>query len=738
MTDNFSLSRTRAGKLQPDLLPRSLAAGVLAFLLQVVLVVSFTALIFSGPLAPSLPYGIGLLVAGDAVLTAVVTLLSSYAGSIAVEQDVPSAVLAVAATALLASLPRMTSPAQQFSTIVVMIAGTTLGTGLFLTLLGALKLGRLVRFLPYPVMGGFLAGTGYLLTMGGLGVMLNSGTSLQMFMPDQWMRWVPGLVLGAVMLFATERFKHPLTLPVTFALAFAGFYLLAVLTRTNLAQLSSGGWLLGPFPAGSLWQFPFSPAMLSQVNWAALVSQWPNLATVPLVSVVALLLNASGIELVVKRDIDLDRELFAAGAGNLAGGLVGGTVGYHAISLSTLSYAVSGGRRLPGILVALLMGVIAVSGASLFGYLPRMVLAALLVYLGLGLLVEWIYRAWFRFPRIDFAILLAILVVIAVRGFLEGVGIGLILAVSLFLVSYSRIPVARYALSGKTYRSRVQRSPQEQQVLDRHSDELYVLKLHGFIFFGTADRLFEQIRERTRQARLSPLRFVVLDFALVSGLDSTALLSFEKLLRLVKQQEMTLVMAGLQGRTREQFAKGEFRAPPQVLQFFTDLDRAVEWCENQLTVGLQFVTPTETTLRDELGAILLDHAGVQKLIGYMERMEVAAGEYLIRQGDEADALYFVESGRVTAQLEAPGQKPVRLETTCHGRSVGEIGFYLDIPRTAAVVADEQSVVYRLPRQKLEHIEKTDPEAAYALHRIIVHVLVQRVRHLTNVVDALEH
>ena len=97
----------------------------------------------------------------------------------------------------------------------------------------------------------------------------------------------------------------------------------------------------------------------------------------------------------------------------------------------------------------------------------------------------------------------------------------------------------------------------------------------------------------------------------------------------------------------------------------------------------------------------------------------------------------MECGAVTAQLEADGKAPVRLETIGGGRSVGEIGFYLGIPRTAAVIANERSVVYCLSRANLEEIEKTDPEAAHALHRIVVHVLGQRVRHLTGVVDALE-
>ncbi len=109
----------------------------------------------------------------------------------------------------------------------------------------------------------------------------------------------------------------------------------------------------------------------------------------------------------------------------------------------------------------------------------------------------------------------------------------------------------------------------------------------------------------------------------------------------------------------------------------------------------------------------------------------------MRQGDESDSVFFIESGQFTAQLETPGQEPVRLQTSGAGRSLGEIGFYLGIKRTAAVVAKKPSVVYCLSRRDLARIEKTDPEAASMLHRVVVQVLGERVAHLTRVVDALE-
>jgi len=80
---------------------------------------------------------------------------------------------------------------------------------------------------------------------------------------------------------------------------------------------------------------------------------------------------------------------------------------------------------------------------------------------------------------------------------------------------------------------------------------------------------------------------------------------------------------------------------------------------------------------------------------------------------------------------------VRREALHGGLTVGEIGFYLNTPRTATVVANEPSVVYVLTREQLAELETSDPAAAAALHRIVAQLLSQRVRHLTGVVNVLE-
>jgi SulP family sulfate permease len=724
-------------EFQPDALLKSFTSGLMLSILEIIFAISFSALIFSGPLAGQLPYGIGWIVLGDAVLVGTVALLSSFRGMFSVEQDAPSALIAIATLAVITSMPASATSTQSLATVIVMIAGSTLLTGFFFILLGTFKLGGLVRFLPYPVIGGFLAGTGWAMITGGVSFMTNVPLGLELLQSGLILQWLPGLLLGGVMLIATSRFNSPLALPVVIASATALFYAVAWLARVPVEFLQAEGWLLGAMPSGNLWQFPFHGDFLAQVDWLVLWQHLPTLLPLPLISIMAMLLNTSGIELVIKKEINLSRELVVIGISNILGGLVGGVAGYPAISLTALNHKMNGSKRLPGLITAALIGSTVFVGGAFLTYIPKMILGALLIYVGLGMLIEWVYQAWIKFPLVDLIIILSILGIVIVSGFMQAVAVGLVMTIILFVVSYSRIKVVKHAVSGTSYRSRVTRDRIQQVFLNAQGDQFYILKLQGFIFFGTANSIFEQVRERASQSDLSRVKFVLLDFSQVSGLDSTGLLSFTKMLQFAQNQGIILVLTGLRGRSATQFTKGGFSEQHNNLKIFSDIDHGAEWYENQMLESAQLEDIPSQTLSEQLKTIWGDQHRIEKLLGYMNRSEIAKDQYLIHQGDDANLIFLIESGQVTAQLEAPGKLPVRLETIRGGRVIGELGFYLGTRRTASVIADEPSIVYTLSQTDLQEIEKNDPEAAYVFHRIVVHLMGERMAHLIKVVNALQ-
>lgn len=728
------LSAAATFELRPDRLPRSVLSGAILYLLQLIIVVAFASYVFHGDLAELIGYGIGYLLVGSAVLGVVAAIFSAYRGAVAAGQDVPAAILAVAAVALEHAM-HDAPPESKFATALALIVLTSLATGLCFVLVGYFRLGGLARFLPYPVMGGFLAGTGWMLIIGAFEVVTHSSPGPQWFAPDALAHWLPAVALGSVLLVATRRSAHPLLMPSLLGAATLLFFMAALVAQRTPGYLEDKGWTLGVLPPAVAWHSPFDAQFLSHVDWGALAGYAGVLAPLVIVSMIAFLLNSNSLELHSRHDMDLDRELMVMGAANLAGGVGGGIVGYTFVELTAVGESAAGsGRRLPGIVASALLVTTVALGAPFLQYLPAFVLGGLLIWLGASLLIEWVYEAWHRFPKIDFAIIVLILAIIALRGFLEGVAVGLAATIALFVVSYSRINVVKHALSGAVYRSRVVRSMAERDLLDAQGERLAILRLQGFIFFGTANHLLERVRTLSTG---SAARFIVLDFAHVHGLDSTGLLSFRKMLNLARERRFTLVFSGLgvagvqASKLEDQFRRSELLEESEQLRVFGDLDHAIEWCENTLIA--------EANIDHATGGLLamLQPDQLARIKAVMERQEAAPGERLIQQGAPADYLYMVESGQLTTELDTPDGHRVRLETMRGAQFIGEIGFLMGTPRSASVFVDEPVVVFRLARRDLERLRQDDPATAFILQDVISKSVGQRLQQLLRLVEVLQ-
>src|SRR2546423_5911354 len=146
----------------------SLTAGVVIGAVEVVLAISFAALVFGGYLVQYLADGIGLYLVAGGLTLAIMAWRAGARGVVGSVQDAAAAVLAVVATNTV--LAAKGSPDRIFLTVVAATLVVTLLAGITFFLLGTFRLGNLVRFVPYPVVGGFLAGTGWLLAKGGIGV----------------------------------------------------------------------------------------------------------------------------------------------------------------------------------------------------------------------------------------------------------------------------------------------------------------------------------------------------------------------------------------------------------------------------------------------------------------------------------------------------------------------------------------------------------------------------------------
>lgn len=730
-----------AGDFKSARLVPGFTTGLVIGLIEVIVAISFAALIYSGELSSFVGLGIGFALIGAIITGVVVTLVSSLPGTVSGIQDAPAAILALMSVAIVASMPAKATVTDVFITVTLAIAVTTLICGVFLLSLGYFNLGGLVRFLPYPVVGGFLAGSGWLLVIGSIGMMTEITPSLTnlsiLFQSEILIRWLPGLIFAVILIVTLNRFNHYLTLVGLVLASVAIFYLMMRIAGFSFLELGSQGWLLGPFPEGSLLRsLPISA--LQQVNWNLVLAQAGNMVIILIVSAFALMLNISSLELVAEKDMDVNNELRIAGVSNVLTGFFAGLVGFQQLSMSAMNLKTGAQSRLTGLFAAGVCLAALVAGISFISIFPKVILGGLLLFLGMTFLYEWVYETWFKLPKADYFIILMILSVIATVGFLEGVVVGIIAAVILFAINYSQVKVVKHSLTAATYQSRIDRPKLHKRILNRYGNQVLILELQGYIFFGTANHLLEQIRAHIGSYANKGLCFLVLDFSQVTGIDSSVVFSVRKMSQLVKNNQVTVVMTGMSEGIRSFLSRsGVFDSDENSFQIMPDLDHGVEWCEDRLLESTGVINKTkQKSFQDQLADMIGDEELTSRIMNYLEKQELPAGVHLIHLGDSPGAMYFIEQGMVTAQLEDGVEGVRRLNTMGSENLVGEIGFYLGSKRNASVITETRSVLYRLTAEALKKMESEQPEAAALFHRYVANVMAEKLSHLMATVETL--
>ena len=719
----------------------SLVAGIMISVITVNLTISFTALIYNGELAPYLSAGISLALFSVVVISIVSALTSSLEGIISGPRSSPAVILGLSTATIASNLAGKIPPEEIFLTIVAMIALTSILAGGIFLLLGQLKLGNLVRFLPYPVIGGFLAGIGLLLVRGSLRVLTGASFHFAQipffFQPEIFFKWFSGFVFALLILISTRRIKHFLVMPSILVASIALFYLILWISGIPIAEASAQGWLLGPFPKSEGWHL-LTFAAFSQANWGAILTQTNGMLTVLVLSTIATLLQVTGIELAVGQDMDLNKELKSAGLANLLSGLSGGMLGYPAPSMSILVHKMSANSRFVGLIVAALCAVTLFFGNSMLSYLPKPIVGGLNMYIGFSFLTKWLYEGWKKFPKADYAIVVLIFGVSGAVGFLQGVSVGLVAATVLFVVNYSRGKVIRHTTTAATHRSNVERPRLYQQLIQKKGHWLYIIELQGFVFFGLANQLLEQVRQEMNLSKLSP-RYILIDFRFVTGIDSSAALSFTKMKQLAQRKNIILVFTHLSPIVRKQLAIDIFNTGEnEIWRIFPDLDRGVAWCENQMIKVFESVgfAVKPKTLIQQLEKSLPKSISPENLLKYFEQKDVEEGYSLILQGDAPKGLFFIEKGEVSVFLELENGEKMRVRTAGEGTVIGELGMYLNTPATASVITEKPSVIYSLFTENLQTMEKENPKIATAFHRFIAQLLAERLVDNTRALEVL--
>lgn len=741
-SQDLSLGDKLKAALQPAMLFRSVFTSAIIWLLIASAVPSYAKLIFYGKMADYFAAGLGITLVSQIVILLVTSLSSSDHATVVIPQSPTAVIQGMIASSVVAAAPADMSPEALFPLVYWVIVLSALLTGGFIMLLGITRAGGVVRYIPYPIVGGFLAGLGWLIFNAGFAVVVDlrlSAATLPMLMADGvLMRWLPAFTFAICVLLLQTRIKHAMFMPIIIIVSIILFYAWAHFVAGGAGALAEAGWFLPKVPESIGWP-PLDPAAIAGLDPAMIGASAGGILTLIVVCTLNVFFRASAQELVSGRELDFNRECKVNGAANIASSLAGGGVlGYHGPASSALVELMGVYGRLVGVILALMFWLTLMFGSALFSLIPRFLPAGLLMYFGLRFMKDWLLDSWFKLPKQDYVIVLVIALATALFGLLTGIGLGVVLAISFFVLEYSRMDVIKQELSADVHRSNVDRSYAENQFLHKAGAKILILRLQGFLFFATAYRFYERVKLLVSAEAGDPLKYIILDFKSVRGFDVSTTNDFTKLKRLTVRHEIELLFSSVLPHLQPLLAGGGIaeRKSGRPL-FFDDLDHALEWAENRLLEGADLHATAHITVERQLAQhAAIDDRDVSALHRYLERIETKAGDAVVRQGAESDALYFIESGRVDVLLQGDSEDVLRLRSMTAGTVVGEVGFYLNKARTASIVVTEAGVLQRLSLEALRQMEASDPHTASALHVFIACALSDRLSTSNRVIQEL--
>jgi len=689
---------------------RIVVVAVIASITQIALTVAFTSLTFRDELSAELALGLGAMFIGMLLTAGPVGIRSGLPGHVASPQDGGLVVLSVVAPTIASTAD---APGE---TIIVLMGLSSLAVGLTMVALGRSGLGRMIRFLPYPVLAGFLAGTGLVMAASTIALSSRGITGDATGGGDLVARFVV-VILVAGLMTAISRSSLPdeRYVPAVVLASIAAFHAVAALADIGRVEGADRGWLLPVLPSGPLVNGD-TFTVATRADWGSVATHLPALLPLLLLAPLTVLLYLGALESILEVDIDTDREFQIMGSASAAAGLFGAAPSYTQFANTMLVQRMAGPvRAVPVAVGASAIAVLAL-GDDVVGLIPLPVVAGMLGFIAASFVLDWTWDLRHRVSRTELVVAVLVALSIPIFGFLVGVGFGLMLTAGWFVVQYSRISGVRRVRDGRRVRSNAYRSELDDAVLFECGHQVLIVELEGFLFFGTGDAVTRAVASRVD---VDDIRWVLIDLTRVSGADSSAVASFGQLVRLARHTDAEILWVAPNSVVRR--ALSPLLTGGQCGRTEIDLDRALASVEDELLAAY----PVEPGAPSDS---LLD----VPVVADADRRDLAAGDELLRAGDAVDGVFVIERGRVSVLGGAPD---TRLRQLGPGAVLGELGLYTDATATATVVADEAVVVRHVGAERIDRLERDDPVAAADLHRRLATIVAERLRTANDAVDA---
>lgn len=454
--------------------------------------------------------------------------------------------------------------------------------GLFQILFGILKIGKYIRYIPYPVLSGFMSGIGVLIILQQLYPLI--GLKSPSLVVDMVLRF-PGSVAGGFSWLALLMGVGTIAIIYLFPLLTkkvpATLVALIVMTLVSMAVDFPAALTIGEIPSG----FPLPVFLkegldLGNVQWgtAIMAALIPGLTLAGLGSIDTLLTSIVA-DNITKTKHDSNQELIGQGIGNTVAGLFCGISGAGA-TMRTVVNVKSGGRtQISGMAHSLLLLAILLGLGSVVRYVPLSVLAGILITVGWGIIDFRGFKDLARIPRSDAAVLLIVLFTTVFVDLLTAVGIGMVVACVLLMKRMSDLVEGDYSSEELSTFDKESPWDDEHGLPDVAKHKIYIQRLNGPIFFGSVTGF-----QKTMEQVPSDAKVVIIRMKRVSFMDQSGVYAMENAIKELQARGAHVMMTIIQPQPK--YLMEKMHVIPGVLEVKNTFD-TFESCTEALRAEFQ-------------------------------------------------------------------------------------------------------------------------------------------------------
>ena len=404
---------------------RSAVAGIICSVLVLSFGVAEAALLFRGELSNFLVVAVALSIIGYLVQIVVIGGFTKLRSTHGTSQEACIVII----SAMLFSLQGTVRDESLLATSLVMISLSGLSLGLALLICGSIRAGRYIRLMPFPMIAGFLAGSGLLTVTFALSILHGEPLSLIEIAKGEshsaLFKIILGVLMGCALLRISSWRWSEYTLPLLIVSSIFLFHAVVSATPIDLMALVESDWTMSRTPVVIRYQ-PLNAELLSHIDWGAVLSTSPQLLSLVAVCVFATLIKISSLELLMRQRIDENKELSLAGYSNLLCSVLAVAPGFHGLSNSSIVAKLNGNARISALVTVLATSFIIFIAGDMLIQMPRFVFSAILIWVGVGMLNDSLFANWGKLRTHESIITLLIAMSVVVFGFLPGLLFGVL------------------------------------------------------------------------------------------------------------------------------------------------------------------------------------------------------------------------------------------------------------------------------------------------------------------------